>query len=182
MNHSTSVSSWPILQNGIDDQEVIPTLRTNTETTVAIKASEETYMESILPIFTQSYPNKHKVLGVFWNVAQDPVHNRPGWGAAQMDPTKRNVISLIRQIHDPLKFLSCHYPNSRSWCCVRSNWDGISHWKESYWSSETGSLIASKRVDKSNSPGAGDEMMNYYLYSFCDAAYAAVVYILSPKS
>ena len=53
--------------------------------------------------------DEHKVLGVIWNMESDefvvnvePVYNE----AMHMEPTKRNVVSLVSKIYDPLGFIS----------------------------------------------------------------------------
>ena len=48
-----------------------PTWKTSTEVTIAFEVFEESYTESTLPFSTYSCPEKHKVLRVQWNVAQD---------------------------------------------------------------------------------------------------------------
>ena len=75
---------------------------------VSIEASEETYVESMLPT-PCSLPDEQRVLGVRRNVKRDQLVislDAVVKTAAQVDPTKRNVISVIGQIYDPLGFLS----------------------------------------------------------------------------
>ena len=106
------VTNSPTLQNSIDAQEAIPKSKISADTAdepVAVEASEETYVESTLPLTIHSCPDEQKVLGVHWKVKHDQlVISLDGIveTAAQVDPTKRNVISVIGQIYDPLGFLS----------------------------------------------------------------------------
>ena len=91
----------------MDAQEATSRLITAGEREV--KAAEETYAESMLPINQSSLPDDKKVLGVRWDVPSDQlVFSLDGIvkTAMQIKPTKRNVVSVIGQIYDPLGFLS----------------------------------------------------------------------------
>ena len=127
------VTNSPTLQKSIDSKETIPMSRTNTEHDVTVEASEETYVESTLPITHYSCPNEQKVLGVRCNVTHDQlVISLDGMveTAAQVDPTKRNVVSLIGQIYDPLGFISPVTIQFKK--LMQVNWGGTSHWRENY--------------------------------------------------
>ena len=108
--------------------------KTSTKVTIAIEMSKESYTESTLPISTHSCPEKHKVLIVRWNVAQDQLLiSLDGIveTTAQVDPTKRNIISLIGQIYDPLGFVTIQFKKLMQELC-KVNWDGTSHWRENF--------------------------------------------------
>ena len=121
-----------MLHKLIDAQEVTPTSKTIAGTSVTVEALEETYTESTLPISTSNSPDKHKVFGIQWNVTQDLlVVSLDGIEAtaAQLNPTKRNVISLIGQIYDPLGFLSpitiLFKKLMQELCKVKLGWDSL---------------------------------------------------------
>ena len=75
-----------------------------------IRSSEDSFAEVILPANPTSHPGEHKVLGVRWDVLDDQLvfdlvslTER----AADLQPKKkRNIVSLIGQIYDPLGYLS----------------------------------------------------------------------------
>ena len=98
------VTNSTSLQKSIDAQEATPTLTTSANTIgdhVEIEASEETYVESTLPINQHSCPDEQKALGVCWNSPCDQlVFSLDGIveTAMRLDPTKRNVVSLTGQI------------------------------------------------------------------------------------
>ena len=100
------------LQQRIDVEEANLRQEKNVETRTTpteVEASEETYVEATLPADQSSGPGEQKVLGVRWNVLQDQlVFELQGIveTAMRLDPTKRNVVSLIGRVYDPLGFLS----------------------------------------------------------------------------
>ena len=105
------MTNIPSLQESIDAQETAFATRRNATTSkeAGVEESEEMYVQSTLPINQRTSPNEKKVLGVPWNVAHDRlIFNLKGipHTALHLDPTKRNVVSLIGQIYDPLGFLS----------------------------------------------------------------------------
>jgi len=101
------LSNSPLLQNQIDAREA--TLSPGDSARQPIRASEESFSEVTLPVDPISHPGEHKVLGVRWDVPNDQlVFDLRGLAekATGLQPTKRNVVSLIGQIYDPLGFLS----------------------------------------------------------------------------
>ena len=105
------VTNSPSLQKSIDAQEATSTSKSakTIDDSAEVEASEDTYVESILPINQHSSPDEQKVLEVCWNVLCDQlVFSLDGTveTATQVDPTRRNVISLTEQICDSLGFLS----------------------------------------------------------------------------
>ena len=74
-----------------------------------VTAVEESYAQTTLGGQHRVSRDEHKVLGVIWNLESDefvvnvePVYNE----ALHMEPTKRNVVSLVSKIYDPLGFIS----------------------------------------------------------------------------
>ena len=185
------VTNSPTLQNLIDAQEMTPPSKTIAGTSVAVEALEETYTESTLPISTSNSPDEHKVLGVQWNVAQDLlVVSLDGIEAtaAQLNPTKRNVINLIGQIYDPLGFISpitIRFKKlMQELCKVKIGWDQpLEGELLTKWRKLVNDLKASRplTLPRSYFNTVRDESADYHLYGFCDAsvtAYAAVVYLV----
>ena len=188
------VTNSPTLQNSIDAQEAIPKSKISANTAdepVAVEASEETYVESTLPLTIHSCPDEQKVLGVRWNVKHDQlVISLDGIveTAAQVDPTKRNVISVIGQIYDPLGFLSpvtIQFKKlMQELCKVKLGWDQplggelLNKWNKLINDLKTSQPIT---VPRCYFDTTRDETTNYCLYGFGDAsitAYAAVVYLV----
>ena len=159
-----------------------------------VSASEETYFESMSPCSQGTKcPDDQKVLGVPWNLASDRlVFTLDGLAeaAAQLNPTKWNVISLIGQIYDPLGFVS---PVTISFkmlmqrlCKDKLNWDQpldgdvLTKWKKLV-SELRPSQVMTLPCCYFNIVSTGD----CSLYGFCDAsttAYAAVVYLVAETS
>ena len=100
---TTNLSS---LQRLIDIQEAafVAKESTSASSNPGVEESEEMYVQSTLPVNRQTSPNEEKVLGVPWNISHDQLtFNLEGimQNATHIDPTKRNVVSLIGQIYDP---------------------------------------------------------------------------------
>ena len=183
------MTNSPTLQKLMDAQEA--TSRSITAGEREVKAAEETYAESTLPINQSSLPDDQKVLGVRWDVPSDQlVFSLDGIvkTAMQIKLTKRNVVSVISQIYDPLGFLSpvtiLFKTLMQELCKFKLGWEQslegelLNKWK---W-------LVNKLKD--NQPiviprcyfqGAGGDVASYRLYGFCDAsttAYAAVIYLV----
>ena len=71
--------------------------------------SEETYASSTLGCGQRMQSGEQKVLGVRWNIALDQfVVNLDEIAsvARELEPTKRNIVSLVGKFYDPLGFLA----------------------------------------------------------------------------
>ena len=182
------------LQQRIDVEEANLRQEKNVETRTTpteVEASEETYVEATLPADQSSGPGEQKVLGVRWNVLQDQlVFELQGIveTAMRLDPTKRNVVSLIGRIYDPLGFLSPVTVKFKmlmqELCKTKVGWDQplegevLTKWCGLIDDLRRGHSMTLPRCYLS---GARDEARRYRLYGFCDAstaAYAAVVYLV----
>jgi hypothetical protein len=151
----------------IGAQEAAPKSTKNAEVP-EIEVSEETYAESILPINPHSCPDEQMVLAVRWNVASDQlVFCQDGivLTATQLDPTKRNVVSL-RSVGISL---SCHniYTSRtlmRELCKVKLGWDEplegelLNKWKGQVNDLKTNQPIM---VPRCSFCGVRDETPNY---------------------
>ena len=187
------VTNSPSLQKLIDANEATSSSERSAKTNndcVEVVESDETYVESILPI-SYSCPDEQKVLGVHWNVSCDQlVFNLDGIAetATHLDPTKRNVISLIGKFYDPLGFLSPVTIRFKTLmqelCKTNLGWDQpLEGELLNKWNRLVDDLKANCPIvlPRSYFYGSRDEPTNYRLYGFCDAsitAFAAVVYLV----
>ena len=92
------------LQRKIDEEE--SPLRDNT---TGASDSTETFTQVTLGGTQGLHDGEHKVLGVTWNVSSDRIIfslTELAERAKNLEPTKRNVISLIGRFYDPLGFLA----------------------------------------------------------------------------
>ena len=74
-----------------------------------VMSSEESYSSSVLGTGQELHSGEQKVLGVRWNVSSDQIVLNLDEVASillTLEPTKRNIVSLVGKIFDPLGFLS----------------------------------------------------------------------------
>ena len=156
---------------------------------------EETYVQATLPREISNEPGEQKVLSVRWNIQLDQfVFEFSGLAnaAVVLNPTKRNVISLIGQFYDPLGYLSPVTVRFKVFmqelCKSKLNWDqslegqALTKWRKLIDDLMRSQPVAIPRCFLS---GAPDETKQYRLYGFCDAsalAYAAVVYLVEESN
>ena len=136
-------------------------------------------------------PDECKILGVLWNPSSDCLIfeiSELAQVAANLQPTKRNLVSLIGKFYDPLGFLTPVTVRFKilflKMCQDKIDWDTtlpsnlIQEWQELVTDLSKGRPISVTRsylhcIDKD--PAA------LTLCGFCDAssqAYAAVVYLM----
>lgn len=186
------VTNSSSLQMLIDAKEATSTLIRNSKATgdpLEVEASEETYVESTLPINHHTCPNEQKVLGVRWNIPCDQLVfclDNITETATQLEPTKRSVISLIGQIYDPLGFLSPVTIRFKTLmqelCKTKLGWDQpLEGELLNKWNALVHQLSQPIMLPRFYSHGTRDETVNYRLYGFCDAsttAYATDIYLV----
>ena len=160
-----------------------------------VSRSEETYSKSTLGTAQPSQSGEQKVLGVRWQVNND----RLCFGladiarqAAELEPTKCNLVSIVGRFYDPFGFLSPIVINFKilfqKLCEEKKDWDQpLSDQLLHKWEVLVSDL-------QSNPPMTlprcllSDVSLDGYscsLYGFCDAskhAYAAVVYLVIKTS
>ena len=157
----------------------------------AVSHSEETYSKSTLGVTQPVQSGEQKVLGVRWEVAKDQLcfgFSDIAHHAARMEPTKRNLVSVVGKFYDPIGFLSPIVIKFKilfqDLCEGKNNWD----------QPLTGELLRKWEVlvsELQNSPpmtlprciwtGVPADEWSASLHGFCDAskhAYAAVVYLV----
>jgi hypothetical protein len=134
---------------------------------------------------------EYKVLGVTWNAQSDrlvfdlsDLHNV----AINLQPTKRNVVSLIGRFYDPLGFLAPITIKFKimfqKLCQAKLEWDSeLSEVLQEDWRTLLVDLREAGPVSipRCYTHQADEKPLMYTLCGFCDAstrAYAAVVYLV----
>ena len=152
--------------------------------------SDETYSKTVLG-GAQSIPaGEQKTLGVRWCVETDHFVldvSEVGCQARSLSPTKRNIVSIVGRIYDPLGFLSpvlirlkCLF---QELCELKLEWDEpLTGAPLSKWESMVADLQADQQihVPRYLLCDVHHQVDSYSLIGFCDAskkAYAAVVYL-----
>jgi hypothetical protein len=189
------VSNSQLLQKRINDQEASSRLIQSSKTPVnpaGIEVSEETFVEATLPTNQSGGPGEQKVLGVRWEVSRDQLTFDLSGVAAMaknLDPTKRNVISIIGQIYDPLGFLSPVTIMLKM--LMQESFKGEIAWDQrlqgellTKWQNIIDDLMDSLPITlpRCYMMSTGEGSCVYRLYGFCDAslsAYAAVIYLVA---
>ena len=151
---------------------------------------EETYTDATLgkPHSTES--STVKVLGVVWEPQEDSLHfcvADIAEAAATTEPTKRNVVSIIGKLYDPLGFLAPVIIRFKrlfqKLCEQQLQWDEalpdalLREWKALVKDLQDSSLVS---IPRSYYEGIDGDVTSYNLRGFCDAStttYAAVVFI-----
>ena len=174
------------LQERIDREEGVHVPGEPSHSTV----SDETYTKSTLGNTQRMRSGEHKTLGVRWCVDTDRFVmdvSDIGHLAKGLEPTKRNIVSLVGRIYDPLGFLApavirlkCLF---QELCGAKLGWDQpltgglLRKWNSMILDLRGASPVSIPRYllyDVSH------EVESYSLSGFCDAskrAYAAVVYL-----
>jgi hypothetical protein len=154
-------------------------------------ASEETYASSTLGPGQKIHPGEQKVLGVRWDVSSDQIVvdlDEIAAGARSLEPTKRNVVSVVGKFYDPLGILAPVVVQFKMFfqelCEAKLEWDQplpkdlLRRWQSLKTSLEEGQPIA---IPRCYLDGVSEELITGTLCGFCDAslkAYAGVVYLL----
>ena len=92
------VTNSSCLQQKIDEDEDYPPAR----------SSDETYTKATLGTSQVIHSGEHKILGIRWNVATDQCFGFDEIArlAAELEPTKRQLVSVIGRFYDPVGILS----------------------------------------------------------------------------
>ena len=132
-----------------------------------------------------------RVLGINWRVSSDQIvysFDELASQAQDLEPTKRNVVSLIGRFYDPLGFIAPivvrYKVFMQTLCEAKIGWDEtVPEPLLDQWKKLVASLTESKTMTISRCylDGVNDVVSSYQLCGYCDAslsAYAAVVYLL----
>ena len=141
---------------------------------------DETLAKTTLGGAAPSKLSEQKILGVCWDVHSDTFIfnlNKLADLAAQTEPTKRNVISIVGRFYDPLGVLSSLIISFKilmqEICEPQINWDQLME------EAQLPPPISIPRGHFSNIEGPVDSNC---LYRFCDTskkAYAPVIYLVT---
>ncbi len=181
------VSNCAELQSKIDEIEAI---RQQQETSNRIAEADGTYTESNLCPGQATCVGEKKVLGVRWNVKNDQLvmslHSLAST-AADLEPSKRNIVSLVGRFNDPLGFLAPIIVRFKMFlqemCEVKLGWDDplpsnlSKKWNVLKLTLLEGQPMPVPRCYLTHI----SNILSATLCGFCDAslkAYAAVVYLL----
>ena len=146
--------------------------------------SDETYAKVMLGAPVSSESEEHKILGVPWNPNSDSLlfdMSELAQLAKNLQPTKRNLVSLIGKFYDPLGFLAPVTVKFKilfqKLCQTKHDWDNLlpKEWKELVADLREGCPISKTRNYYNNVEGIPTSTI---LCGFCDASYAAVVYLV----
>ena len=183
------------LQQKIDEEESALThVEPNTEPG-GLGDSDETYAKSTLGFTQVARSGEQKVLGVQWDVETDKLKLDLS-GVARLvqnlEPTKRNVVSVVGRIYDPLGFLSpvtiMFKMFFQELCESEVGWDQpLTENLLVKWRTLTSGLQEAQPISipRYHFRGLHSEAESYRLCGFCDAstrAYAAVVYLVTRTS
>ena len=152
---------------------------------------EPTYSEATLGTSQPTGMEEHKVLGVPWNPESDQFIfdvSHLATLALDLEPTKRNLVSLIGKFYDPLGFLSPMIIRFKvlfqKLCLCKCDWDeAIPEELLEEWNRLISDLGMTLPVSlpRSYTSELDSHLKSATLCGFCDAstkAYAAVVYLV----
>jgi len=153
--------------------------------------AEETYASSTIGPRCPPRPGVLKILGVFWNVASDHLlfsFEEVAKLAAKTEPTKRNVVSVVSSLYDPLGLVTPVTIRFKIFmkelCETVADWDQLltgdtlQKWQCLVTELQGGWTITIPRYLCYCRTVV--EEVSYELHGFCDAslkAYAAVIYL-----
>lgn len=153
--------------------------------------SEESYANSTLGIEQSLHSGEQRVLGVRWDTYSDQFVVDLGGiisTARVLTPTKRNIVSLVGRIYDPLGFLAPVVVPFKIFfqelCEAKLDWDQllpgnfVDRWNSLKSSLEEGQSIS---IPRCYFDSVLEQPVRCTLCGFCDAslkAYAGVVYLL----
>ena len=116
-------------QGGFNLRKFLSNSRTLQTRINAAEMSPSSPSSDLSTDFPSATREEIKVLGVTWDPDSDLLIFDLSAAAHDLQPTKRNVVSLIGRFYDPLRFIS---PILRfySRSCVSRNWTGTTTYRE----------------------------------------------------
>ena len=150
---------------------------------------DETYAKSKLD--PHSGAKGEKVLGLSWNIENDTIHfqfEHISRKKERLEPTKRNLLSLLSSLFDPLGLISGVVVTMKilfqDVCKNKLGWDKVfSHDMKKCLDQWVSNLIATREicVDRCLYNTNTEKISKCYLHGFGDvskSAYCAVVYLV----
>ena len=150
---------------------------------------EETYAKSKLE--SQGGSKGEKVLGIVWNCASDTFHLNLAHIAERaegLDPTKRNVLSVLASLFDPLGLISPVAVSMKilfqEICSSKFDWDEtLTEEMKGKWRKWVEDLLLTREIETSRClyEARKECVTECYLHGFGDAskrAYCAIVYFV----
>ena len=155
-----------------------------------VTEEDKTYAKSMLGAAEDTTSAEQKVLGVRWNFVKDTFVfelREMASLARDIDPTKRNVVSIAAKFYDPLGFLSPIILQFKLFfqelCKTKIVWDDPLEGKlKKEWQQLVAGLqgMSSFALPRCYFQGVSDRVISCSLHGFGDAsskAYAAVIYL-----
>ena len=183
------MSNADSLQLKIDEKE--RSIHSPHDDQLSVGPSDETYAKATLAPAQPVLSGEQKILGICWNVDNDQLQfgfSNMAHQASLLEPTKRNIVSVVGCFYDLLGFLSpivIRFKILFQELCERGqDWDQpltldlLAKWTELIEELKHCAVISLPRCIWNGSPAEG---VSCSLYGFCDAskhAYAAVVYLV----
>jgi hypothetical protein len=184
-NFRKFTTNSPSLQERIDEAEGIVVTEPNDPQVT------DSYAKHTLGATQQLQRGEQKTLGVRWDVSSDQLlldFADITRLAANLEPTKRNVVSLVGRFYVPLGFIAPVTIRFKilfqELCKSKVDWDQplsgklLDKWSSLIADLQRGQLMS---IPRCYFDDIGSEITSYCLCSFCDAsvnAYAAVVYLV----
>lgn len=142
--------------------------------------SPETFSQATLGGNQGLSNGEQKVLGVPWNVFSDQIVftlNELADQARALEPTKRNVISLIGKFYDPLGFIAPIVVRFKVFmqalCGAKIGWDeSVPESFMAQWHKLVSTLSESQpmTIPRCYLEGVDGEVLSYQLCGYCDAS------------
>ena len=155
-----------------------------------VTEEDKTYAKSMLGATEDTTSAEQKVLGVRWNFVKDTFVfelREMASLARDIDPTKRNVVSIAAKFYDPLGFLSPIILQFKLFfqelCKTKIGWDDPLEGKlKKEWQQLVAGLqgMSSFALPRCYFQGVSERVISCSLHGFGDAsskAYAAVIYL-----
>ena len=154
---------------------------------------EETYTKSTVGPQCPPHSGGQKILGVYWDIPSDSFlfnFDEVASLASRVEPTKRNIVSVVSRFYDPLGIISPITVRFKIF--IQKLCDSVAEWDQliagdnlQKWHSLVAELQGVPAVSIPRYLFDDVEYASYELWGFCDAsmaAYAAVVYIVAKGS
>ena len=182
------ISSCPSLQARIDEAEGVETPNQTKETEGDLV---ETFAKTTLGGVPLTKASEQKILGLCWDTLSDCFVfdlSKLAEFAVHLEPTKRNVVSMVGRFYDPIGVLSPIVVSFKvliqEICESQVDWDQpLEEPQAEKWNSLVAGLKQALPISipRGYFSSVNGQVESCSLYGFCDAskkAYAAVIYLV----